>query len=380
MSIKDAFVPQHASEEAGKNASKVGDVFRVEGQDRIFIKSGDNSSKQLKMDADTYLKLYPPVERYSSCQGANGDCYLLSTINSIMENPYARTALYECFTQEGNNITIQLPDSPVKVTLEDGKLPKGADYEKYSDGPLGMKLLEHAYGLDFEQNKYNEYKQVMSKEYEKMERDLAKWQKKQPQDNLALKKQKEITERIANWKSGEAKVDAAMQDPEHKLTFVLDDYDDFVIGKWGPMTENVNELDSEYKYPANYYTGGVGGYTSVATTNFGFKADSYLVGQDDKKLDKVLFAENPDDYIISAGTPASEEGMESDVDPSYSVYSSHAYKVLPFDDENGQRMFKVTNPWNQSHRVIMDIDTLKAYFEDFTVARVNQEEANRKAA
>lgn len=172
MSIKDAFVPMHSSQEEGQAASQVGDVFRVDGQDKIYVKSGDNTSKQLKMDADTYLKLYPPVERFSSCQGANGDCYLLSTINAMMENPYTRASIYDCFTQDGNDVIMQLPAGKAKVLCPDAKLPKGSDYSKYTDGPMGMKLLEHMYGRELQEEKYEEYNQVVSKEFEKWIRTL----------------------------------------------------------------------------------------------------------------------------------------------------------------------------------------------------------------
>ena len=36
-----------------------------------------------------------------------------------------------------------------------------------------------------------------------------------------------------------------------------------------------------------------------------------------------------------------------------------------------RKMFEVTNPWNQSHRVIMDAEILKEFFEDFSFAKVN---------
>lgn len=371
MSVKDAFLPAHATQAEGQEAAKVGDVFRVEGQDKIFVKSGDNYSRQLDMDADTYLKLYPPVERYASAQGGNGDCYLLSSINAVMENPYARPALLDCFHQEGNDVYVQFPNKDTRVKFENTQMPKGTDIEKYTDGPLGMKLLEHTYGKTYEAEKYAEYKDTVAEEMKKMEKDLAKWEKKNPKDSLTIKKKNEITQRMANWQAGEAKVDEQMADPNHKMLFVLDDYDNFVIGKFGPMTENVDKVDESYKVPSDYYTGGVGGYTEQALEMLGFDTESYMTGVDDDDIDDVLFAEDPQEYIIACGTHAEVEGeMESPQEISYSIYSSHAYKVLPFDDENGKRMFEVTNPWNQSHRVIMDAEKLKEFFEDFSIAKV----------
>ena len=369
MSIADAFVPVSASQAEGQAKAAVGDVFRVDGQDKIYVKSGDDYSRQLDMDADTYLKLYPPVERYASSQGGNGDCYLLSSINAVMENPYARPALLDCFHQKGNDVVVQFPGKETQVVFENGQLPKGTDIEKYTEGPTGMKLLEHAYGKTYEADKYAEYKDVVAEEMKKMEKDLAKWEKKNPKDSLTIKKKKEINQRMANW---QAKIDEAMADPNHKMLFVLDDYDNFVIGKFGPMTEDVNKVDKEYNVPSDYYTGGVGGYTDFALRMLGFDAESFLTSEDEDAIDEALFAKNPSDYIIAAGTHPEVEGeMESPQEVSYSIYSSHAYKVLPFDDKDGNRMFEVTNPWNQSHRVIMDAEKLKEFFEDFSIAKVN---------
>ena len=372
MSIVDAFVPVSASQAEGQAKAAVGDVFRVDGQDKIYVKSGDDYSRQLDMDADTYLKLYPPVERYASSQGGNGDCYLLSSINAVMENPYARPALLDCFHQKGNDVVVQFPGKETQVVFENGQLPKGTDIEKYTEGPTGMKLLEHAYGKTYEADKYAEYKDVVAEEMKKMEKDLAKWEKKNPKDSLTIKKKKEINQRMANWQAGQAKIDEAMADPNHKMLFVLDDYDNFVIGKFGPMTEDVNKVDKEYNVPSDYYTGGVGGYTDFALRMLGFDAESFLTSEDEDAIDEALFAKNPSDYIIAAGTHPEVEGeMESPQEVSYSIYSSHAYKVLPFDDKDGNRMFEVTNPWNQSHRVIMDAEKLKEFFEDFSIAKVN---------
>ena len=383
MSVKDAFVPEFATKAEAEKVTPVGDVFRVAGQERIFVKSDDAKSQQLKMDADTFLKIYPPVERFAACQGGNGDCYLLSTINSIMENPYTRATLFGCFEQNGNDVTVKLPNGKAETKFEGGRMPLSTDMEKFTEGPLGMKMLEKAYGVEVEQQTYDKYTKTVNKEFAKMEKELAKWEKKNPNDALTIKKKKEINQRIENWKIGQAKVDEAMKDPNHKLLILTDDYDELIIGKFGPMTEDVSKVDPDYKFPTDYYTGGIGGFIDVAAINFGFPSKDFMVGEDDKEIDKALLAKNPHDYIITAGTyPEEEGGMESPQEKSYSIYSSHAYKILPFDDEKGNRMFKVTNPWNQSHAVIMDIDHVKEFFQDIAITKVHnsEENANKKAA
>ena len=84
--------------------------------------------------------------------------------------------------------------------------------------------------------------------------------------------------------------------------------------------------------------------------------------------------------ILSEGGEEGGEDIEIDdgplekpQDPSYSIYSSHAYKILPFDDKNGKRKFKVTNPWNQSHAVIMTLNKVKQFFQDLAIAKVAPE-------
>ncbi|MBQ2645146.1 hypothetical protein IJG14_06215 [bacterium] len=382
MSVKDAFVPEYTTKAEANDATPVGEVFRIAGQDRIFVKSDDKNSEQLNMDADTYLELYPPVERFASCQNENGDCYLLSSINSIMENPYTRSTIYKCFNQEGDDVVVKLPNSKTETKFEKGVLDYKTDLSKVTSGPLGMKMLEKAYGVELEKRNYDKYTDIMNSEYEKMDKQLAKWQNKRIQDGLAIKKQKEISQRIENWHAGQAKVDEAMKDPNHKLLILMDDYGEFIIGKYGPMTDDVDKVDSEYSDPKDYYTGGIGGIMTNAMKDFGFEAETYMVGRDNRMINKFLLSKNPYDYIITAGTFAAEEGeMESPQELSYSIYSSHAYKVLPFDDKNGNRMFKVTNPWNQSHMVIMTLENLKEFFEDFAIAKVNDgQNKNKKAA
>lgn len=372
MSVKDAFVPEFQSQSEAEEATALGDVYRVAGEERIFVKTEDKSSQQLKMDADTYLKLYPPVERFTACQGGNGDCYLLSSINSIMENPHTRATLYGCFEQQGSDIVVTLPESYISTTFENGELPPTADAEKYSTGPLGMRLLEHAFGQDLESTHYGNYTYVVDEKISKMEAKLAKMQAAGEQDEAALKKQERLAKKIEGWRAAQEKVDEAMQDPAHTLAFVLDDDGEFVIGKNGPVVKDISKIDSSYTRPSDYYTGGEGGYIDEAMQKFGFEAEYLTMEDDEESIEEALLAENPDDYIITAATHPEEEGeMESPQEESYSIYSSHAYKITPFDDENGVRQFKVTNPWNQSHAVVMSLDKVKEFFASFGIAQVN---------
>ncbi|MGN0013837.1 MAG: hypothetical protein ACI37T_00290 [Candidatus Gastranaerophilaceae bacterium] len=372
MSVEDAFVPIHSSKEEGQKSTNVGDVFRVKGQDKIYIKSGDDYSRQLEMDAKTYIKLFPPIERFASAQGAAGDCYLLSSINSIMENPYSRAAIYDCFTQNGDSVTAQLYEGKLKIDFHDCKLSEDADSEKYVAGAVGVKILEHMYGKEFENQKYNEYNSVMEEEIGKLNDKLIKLQNTEEQNDSTIKKQNNLLKKIDKYKKEQQKVQDAFKNPNHKLAFVLDDNDDFIMGKTGPLTEDCDKLHSAYMYPSDFYRGSNGGNADAALERLGFFAERYYVDgeEEEEYLDEALFAEDANEYIITAHTPATGEEVETAVAGDDSIYSSHEYKISPFDDENCNRKFKVTNPWNQSQQVIMDEDKLKEYFTEFTVASI----------
>ena len=380
MSLADAFVPLHQSQQSAEKEVNIGDVFRIANEDKIYVKTDDNASIPLEIDAETYLKLYPPVERFSACQNANGDCFFLSSVNSIMENPKTRAAIYNCFTQDGKDIIVHLPDGEMPIKFKNGELPDGYNQEMYADGPLGMKLLEHMFGYQIENQKYAEYQDLMSEKIEQMETKLEKLKSQEEQDDKAVKKQNNLSKKILNYKNAISTVDKAMSDPEHKMVFVLDDLGEFVMGKSGPMINSLEKIDENCSSVSNYYIG-FGGDTDITTQAFGFYSESYETGMDDDIIEEALFADNPDDYIISATTydykgddiEENSDRAEIQQNESYSIYSKHAYKILPFNDEDGNRMFKVTNPWNQSHRVVMDFEKLTEFFEEFSITDLTQE-------
>ena len=370
--LEEAFCPTFASQkEANKNV-EVGDVFKVEGEDNIYVKYNGKESEQLKMDRETYMELFPPISRFASSQGHTGDCYLLSSINSMMENPRTRSALYECFTQKGNDIEVQLPNGKATAVCPNKKLPETADLQKYTTGPMGMKMLEHIYGKELDAVYNEQYDTLVQDEIAGMKEELADLKENQPQNDATLKKQQSLEKKIGNWEAGRAKVEEARKNHDDGMVFVIDEYGDFVIGKNGPITKSAEKLDSSYKNAPDYYRGANGGTLDEAMVHFGFaNVQYYTVIDDEAKLDKALNAANPDKYIITASTYSSEDGgMEQAQETEYSIYSSHAYKILPYDSEDGERRFKVTNPWNQSHMVDMDMDKLKEYFEDFAVSKV----------
>jgi hypothetical protein len=102
----DVFVPKIASEAELKKNIKIGDVFEIEGVENVCIKTKEDGFEYLKVDKEMYMKLFPPVERFALVQSGIGDCYLVSTLDALYENPKTRHIVLSAFEQQGNDVLV----------------------------------------------------------------------------------------------------------------------------------------------------------------------------------------------------------------------------------------------------------------------------------
>ncbi len=158
ININDLMVPTVKSIENGLQSAKVGDIFEVEGSKKIYIKNPDGSYTQLNISKDTYCKLFPAIDRYSSGQQNSGDCYLVSALNSLFANQSAREQLLKCFSEnEDGSVTVKLPNSDTEIIIKGGQTINdlGVNRGKHVTGALGMQLLEYAYKVDLVNKEIN---------------------------------------------------------------------------------------------------------------------------------------------------------------------------------------------------------------------------------
>ena len=153
ISVNDLDVPSFKSvDDAIKNAP-VGQVFQVEGSNKICIKLSDDSYIELDISKDAYNRLFPVFERYIAGQQVSGDCYLVSAIQTMFahENPQVKAHLLSLFSEAADgSITVKMPKSGTEFTLANGQsiTDIGLDGNKSIDGCLGLQMLEEAYKLD----------------------------------------------------------------------------------------------------------------------------------------------------------------------------------------------------------------------------------------
>ena len=192
---------------------KVGDVFQVEGEEFIRIKTSDTESIQLNISKETYFKLFPPVERYATTQNAIGNCWEVSGINTLLNSPDTRAMILSLFSQDGNDIVIRLPGDSFKiksygeekvydfqehfkeVRFENGELPDNIDMQYYSQGALGFQMLEYTEGRMLQANLltkiYSKYDECIA--YAETEADKTNWRKELAEFNKFLAEHKDKT-------------------------------------------------------------------------------------------------------------------------------------------------------------------------------------------
>ena len=162
----DAFVPTFDSlDEAMSGGSesmlytgtykelKVGDVFQVDGEDFVRIKTSDTESEMLKLTRDKYFELFPPIERYASTQNRIGNCWEITGINTILCDPDTRVSVFRLFSQDGDDVIIQFPNGRCgEIRFTGGQMPAISDPNYYSEGALGVQMLEFADGKEMQQD------------------------------------------------------------------------------------------------------------------------------------------------------------------------------------------------------------------------------------
>lgn len=365
----DAYIPHVSSKEEGLASAETGDIFEVEGQKNVFIKNKDGVAEQLKMDRDTMIKLFPPAERFANAQTHSADCYFVSTVNSMMDNPNSRPYFLQCFEQDGDDVKINFPSSDFVYTAKNGEMPK-AYKGNFVTGSTGMKLVEYAYGEFLEDRVANMVRDMQGKAITDLQTKL---------DSTDDAKEKKILEsKIKDYQSVLDRFNTDQQRTRHEFVVALDSERNPEMSDCDGVTiRSLDQMNSfrktSYQTPGDYYRGD-GGYMEDVFLDFGFK-ETEVYAMDDPNLEEIL--KDPDaskEYIFSGGTKNKGKRnllrAELIMDRSLSMYGTHAYRIAPSQDNDGNTVFKVSNPWNSSHNAILTFDQMKEFFSQVHMAKI----------
>lgn len=362
----DVYVPTVKSKESGINSVKIGDTFEIEGDKNIYFKESEENARQLKISKNTFAELFPPAERFSTVQGAAGDCYLLATLSSMIQNPVKRGILYDMFEETDNKINVRMPNGKAVYSAPKSDLRQDIDKWQHLQGATGMILAEHVYGVELQNRLENEF-------FDYMHTEIAKLENETPQDKNKIEGYKK---RLADFeeKSKDTEYKPVLMrfenpDANGKLTLKTDEH--------GVIFKDLKSANKEYRRKlstqADFYRGAIGGDLDVVMKDFGnegvveFKPSN---PEEKSQIKSIMTSDDAEKYIFTAGAKSDGTLTEKPIAKEYSVYACHAYRIKPFKEDNGETKFYVENPWNATQNSIMDFEKLSEFFEIICISEV----------
>lgn len=398
---EDIAVPTVDSISAGLNNTKIGDVFEVKDENKIYIKTNDNEYQQLDISKDAYNKLFPPIQKYVSSQGDIGDCYLVSTLNNMMTDPSMRHILLNCFSEDENgNITVDLPNGDYTFTVENGKsvldyFPQEVTVEDFytgkdeiipsnkaiSDSSLGMQMLEVCYGVYLQTEESNR----LIKELEGASLRIEEKEKSfSPDEKNKCKKTAEIIiENINPELDFNSLIKVLHCIDEENIEDIAsrtllpdcdkETLDNFVslykeclkadispthiayLFHQNSLSENINNIQNDVFGTKMRSTGG---FNEDVFEAFGIECDSSW--QIETKDELIELLKNPNIKIVAGGTYGDSDNDMLNKD--LNIAERHAYTIRPKKLENGEYQFEVINPWDEAQTSILSMEDIIKYF------------------
>ena len=232
-------------------------------------------------------------------------------------------------------------------------------------GATGLQLLEHSFGYMEEDRAINQYYEGYNKAMSSLNEQLASATDKNVKEDLERK--------ISGYQTANKTFEEDRASRNPKMVFDRDEEHNIVTDKNGVgIFRNVDNIGKTtgmyYKSTADYYRS-EGGFLDTVFENFGYNVD-YSNDCDEEAKKMIGHFDDADSYLILGGTRAGKTPIERKLNRSMSMYTGHAYRIIPFRDNDGNEKFRVSNPWNGSHDAVMTFDDMSKYFTQFSCVKV----------
>lgn len=374
----DVFVPKIASEAELKKNIKIGDVFEIEGVENVCIKTKEDGFEYLKVDKEMYMKLFPPVERFALVQSGIGDCYLVSTLDALYENPKTRHIVLSAFEQQGNDVLVKFPKGESVYLSQNCELPENSNRNNFLAGAKGFQLLEHVFGLDLIK-KYNDlYYIKMKQKMGDMRREVAIIEEKRDKDNSQVFDEDSyqyLLYQLHHYKK--AFNDFKNKIEAESLVLAMEDSLNLTWGDSGiqykPAYEIKNLNGIRGRYTQEEYYRNQGGDAVEVFNKFGLKESAryYFDDELDSYTIQSIMDESAEysNFIIIGSTKRDLKDFPDSYE--YGIENSHAYFVNPEKLPSGKTLYNIVNPYNTSHKITIPLSKLKDYFLCFQCSRLD---------
>ena len=307
----DAFVPTYKTKRDAQNNLKMGDVYELDGEDKIFIVNRYGLSTQLGLDKKTYFDLFPPIERYASTQGDVGNCWELTALNALFADPQEREKILGLFSQEGNDVVIRFPNGNyTKHIFKNGNLPPKSDKRYFSRGAKGIRLLEFADGKESHADKIR----------------FLMLQYRQAYDSAKTENEKRLIDEKAS------RLIDLLEENWDSVVVSLDEKQDWTFEEW---------KKEKHGFDSGSTVSRDGGNSSELFMRLLYPIEVY--NKDEMaRNDFISYAENFENNVVTYGIP---RGFPQEKAPE-GLLVDHSYRMYPLDvDENGRvSKFKLIDP------------------------------------
>lgn len=405
---KDVFVPVFNSEVQACDTLQTGDVCRLNDGEKIYIKMQDSSLKELFISADTFLELFPPVERYDLAQGNDDDCFLVSAFDSIYSNSHSRYRLLELFKEnddgtvnmsfsgyekQGNNVVLKDSDA---FELKDISSQIKSNMKYLSFQSEGLRAFELLYQKHLEykadkrmQERYDKFIKalengndqntfligdfVYTKEELKYFIDLYQRHKKDP-ENCVLVSVLEKIPIIQMQQSDEPVQEKYLYCDEYEsayINMIKNRYNEFFertgcqnikfdeilpVNVYKAIVENKKDMNNH-----NCYLKGGYPFYLYSLLNLGISGKSFQ----GKNIEEILSVPDfSNKYVMTCSSVGN-----SDKDEDFNIKSNHGYSV-EVKGNGDERIFYVKNPHNSAYSLPMTKEMFLKYFQLFYIAEI----------
>ncbi len=324
--------------------TKVGDA--VEVGNKMYINDGNNLI-EWNMSKEKYLELFPPVQRFTTTQGAIANCHLIQTLGLAMQNPKARAQFLQSFQMRGNDVIVTVKgfeDYFGSNTFPNGEI-KLASNNKHLTGCTGLQMYEQTYSkVALRENTDVSYPGIASindimtrSAWGHPSQTMADVFGKGNLADMFPTRKVQLPDGTIRQTTGYSALSYT------KIPFKNKD------GKTLAIDLNAQK-NAETKIAVfNKF------FIDFPDKTFGLQM---LTPETTEAL--LMHAVGNQDFMISFGTiPKSGAAAESTLLPEYNIVSSHAYSILDYDAST--KTVKIGNPHSYSEVTEIPLETLHKY-------------------
>lgn len=341
----ETFIPTFKTKSDALRNVQNGDTYSLEGSDKVFIstknKYGRQQQSELKMDRDTYMKLFPPVKRFALSQGQYGDCYLVSGISNLVSNPNSRAQFYDAFEQKGNDLLVKIPNGGTKIWKNFANISLDQN-SKFLKGALGNQLYEQSYQAVYTSSVIRYFAKDTNLLNEpdgfiKLVEEIAK------NPNFTKKLNGKTINNITDLNN-------ALNDGGHQIAVL----DKILPSKLldSPKIRNFDDMSSSFN-----------------STEMPLDANHNDLGN--IFAYDLLESTSDDTFVKIASSRPMQAGREIALDPTNSIYSGHAYSISNIDSEN--ELVTIVNPWNTAEEITVNYENFFQNFRKYGAKRIEEQ-------